>query len=323
MPYKFKPALTVPENVKRIASEEMRSAIEHLRGKAGVSREESVHEVRKSIKKTRALLRLVRPELGQFFAEENGDLRDTGHRLSELRDAGALIAVLDNLSKQTSSATARRSVSAIRRSLTRQKERLEKEAASRKLMPSLAGALVRARRSVRYWPLETDGFAAVEAGLQKTFRDGRKALAQARKTGLREDFHEWRKRVKDHWYHLRLLAPVCGPSVRGQAKEADRLAELLGDEHDLAVLKAAVEDIGHELPIDLVALLALIDHRRQQLHTEAIPIGERLYAEKPKAFRRRMRGSWRAGRALARASRDAHRPLRAGSYAGSTSHAHS
>jgi len=294
MPYKFKPALTVPENVKRIASEEMRSAIEHLRGKAGVSREESVHEVRKSIKKTRALLRLVRPELGQFFAEENGDLRDTGHRLSELRDAGALIAVLDNLSKQTRSATAKRSVSAIRRSLTRQKERLEKEAASCKLMPSLAGALVRARRSVRYWPLETDGFAAVEAGLQKTFRDGRKALAQARKTGLREDFHEWRKRVKDHWYHVRLLNKLSGGVLDGYEQSLKELEDALGEDLNLAILTERVQSMaGNGGGVKPNSLIKAMDSQRNMLRDRALAIGERVYAEKPRQFARQVQQLWK------------------------------
>jgi hypothetical protein len=45
------------------------------------------------------------------------------------------------------------------------------------------------------------------------------------------------------------------------------------------------------------ALLGLIDHRREQLLAEAILAGERVYAERPKAFARRVRRCWYAGRA--------------------------
>src|SRR5262249_50281684 len=100
MAYRFKHRETVPQNVKRIAAEQLDSALALLKGKHGVSREESVHEVRKSIKKTRALLRMVRPELGDFFQAENARLRDAGHELSELRDAGALVGTVNNLRRR-------------------------------------------------------------------------------------------------------------------------------------------------------------------------------------------------------------------------------
>jgi len=55
-------------------------------------------------------------------------------------------------------------------------------------------------------------------------------------------------------------------------------------------------------------VLGLIEHRRAQLQTEAIFLGERLYAEKPKPFVRRLRRYWRAWRDETRAV-DSHRPV--------------
>jgi CHAD domain-containing protein len=111
-----------------------------------------------------------------------------------------------------------------------------------------------------------------------SYRRGRQAFTRARGTREMEDLHAWRKRVKDLWYHERLLASTCGPTVRGHAKDLDRLSDLLGDDHDLAVLRQ-----------------------------EPAPVR----APTPKAFRRRLRGSWKAGRALARAPR-ASDPVRLG-----------
>lgn len=116
-----------------------------------------------------------------------------------------------------------------------------------------------------------------------------------------EDLHAWRKRVKDLWYHQRLLAPIGGPAVRGQAKDAHRLSDLLGDDHDLAMLGQELTRGEMPVPVDLGAVVKLIDHRRSELQREAIAIGERVYADSPKAFRRRMRRTWNGGRALARA----------------------
>src|SRR5260370_7407926 len=90
MAYRLKHGESVPEGVKRIAREEIRAAVQYLRGKGGISRDEAIHEARKSIKKVRALLRLVRPELGEFYESESARLRDAVRKLSQILDLAPL-----------------------------------------------------------------------------------------------------------------------------------------------------------------------------------------------------------------------------------------
>lgn len=90
--------------------------------------------------------------------------------------------------------------------------------------------------------------------------------------------------------------------MRGHAQDAGRLADLLGDDHDLAVLRQVLTAERLDVGVDLDAVVKLIDHRRSDLHSEAIHAGEPVYAETPTAFGRRMRRCWKAGRAAARAS---------------------
>jgi len=93
--------------------------------------------------------------------------------------------------------------------------------------------------------------------------------------------------------------------VRGHVKELDRLAELLGDDHDLGLLRHELTHDSTPMAVDLDAVVNLIDHRRMELQTEATHIGERVYAET-----RRHSGAecatWKAGRALARAPHEQH-----------------
>jgi hypothetical protein len=104
-----------------------------------------------------------------------------------------------------------------------------------------------------------------------------------------EAVHEWRKRVKDLWYHLRLVRHSWPAAIKGPEKEAHALADLLGDHHDLTVLSAELADEGDE------ALLGALAERRQgELLADAIPLGRRLYAEKPKRFGRRLGSYWDA-----------------------------
>ena len=78
----------------------------------------------------------------------------------------------------------------------------------------------------------------------------------------------------------------------------DRLGELLGDEHDLAVLHTALGGSpDHPADTDTAWLLGAVTARRRvELTNEARALGPSLYAEHPDAFVDRMRGYWVTGR---------------------------
>src|SRR5437588_6060344 len=97
MAYRFKRGESIGEGVIRITCEQTELAIELLHGRGGVSPDEAVHESRKSIKRLRALFRLVRDEMGDAFDTANARLHQTGRKLSAIRDAGALIDAFDEL----------------------------------------------------------------------------------------------------------------------------------------------------------------------------------------------------------------------------------
>ena len=110
-----------------------------------------------------------------------------------------------------------------------------------------------------------------------------------------EAVHKWRKRVKDLWYHLRLLGDMWPEALKGAADEAHELSDLLGDHHDLTVLAEEIRASANG-DRDAAALLELTERRQAELLEASIPLGERLYAEKPKQFSARLSAYWRAWR---------------------------
>ncbi len=304
MSYKFGPDEPVGRALGRISTEQLDHAIEELT--QGVKRDPAVavHTARKTIKKERSLLRLYRPALpaGQR-REANEGLRAAARSLSATRDADVLTATIEQLSERFAGQLPATTFEALR-------SEFAAPAAQSRERATPYGQAVEGLRAVRShadsWPLRRDGWKAIGRGLTRSYGRGRKAFARAQKSHSTEDLHAWRKRVKDLWYHQRLLAPVAGPAVKGHAKDAHRVADLLGDDHDLAVLAERLADPGLAVPVDLDAVSALIDHRRDELQTEAVYLGRRLYAESPKAFARRMRRCFRAGQATAAAPREQH-----------------
>jgi hypothetical protein len=93
---------------------------------------------------------------------------------------------------------------------------------------------------------------------------------------------------------LEFMTPVWPGLVRELADQAHKLADYLGDEHDLTVLRQKAQEHGDAIPDreDLSAFLSLIDRRRLELQKKAIVLGHRLYEEKPGAFATRFQGYW-------------------------------
>ena len=158
-----------------------------------------------------------------------------------------------------------------------------------------------ARSRFAAYPIEEavrDDFDAIASGLRRVYRRGLRGYHRAREDRTTEDLHEWRKRVKYLRYQMEALTPLQPVLIGGLATELDRLGELLGDDHDLAVLSELVR--SNPLEFDDARqrwlLAALAYERRVALQREAFMIGEALYSERPRQFTHRIGAMWAAGR---------------------------
>jgi CHAD domain-containing protein len=295
--FRFDPGEPVPDEVRRVARGRIDHAIDELRGNSDSTREEAVHEARKDMKKLRALLRLVHGELGdRVYSAENACFRDTARELAGVRDADVMLATLGDLEERYGGLPG--AANRLRPALVAHRFR----ASASSLMPASKSAvetLADARERIADWPLETDGFEAFEEGLGRIYRQGRRRFRAAQKLPSAEHVHEWRKRVKDFWYHLSLLQEIWRPVMSSLSDEAHELSDRLGDEHDLAVLLAWAHRHAAELdgsdPV-LRGFDVILDSRRRELQDEAFDYGARLYADKPSVFVGRLEGWWEASR---------------------------
>jgi CHAD domain-containing protein len=302
MPYRLEDGESVREGIRRCSREELDRAVQELTDGIKVDPVEAIHEARKSLKKQRSLLRLARAAFPARERRQQASLfREAARRLSGTRDADVMIDGLDDLSERFAGTVPKQAFTAARARLVARRDEERERATRSGSAAAVAIELRAARRSVDEWELRRDGWHAIAGGLERSYRRGGRAFKRARAEPTPENFHEWRKRVKDLWYHLRVLKPVSEATMRGHAGEAHRLSELLGDDHDLWVLREALSSMDPDISADLGPLLAAIDHRRAQLQAGAVLVGERLYAEKPKAFLRRMHRYWKAWRAEIRA----------------------
>jgi CHAD domain-containing protein len=288
---------TIPDGIKRVVLEYM-DTILHAAQTPSAHQDEAVHDARTSLKKIRALLRLVQDDLhAEVFAQENICFRDAGRHLSAVRDAAVMLETFDTLVEHFSAQLTAEAFTEIR-TVLRQSSTVRR-AEKQKALALAAKTVSAARRRVEHWPLNHDGFSALRPGIERVYKRGRRSLAQVVDQPSVEHFHEWRKQVKYLWYQIRFLKPIWPTMMESVADALKALGDYLSDDHDLAILRDRMCERAK--PLDdrtaLEALVALIDQRRGEIEVEATPLGAWIYAEKPGAFVDRLQAYWQVWRA--------------------------
>jgi CHAD domain-containing protein len=286
--YRLRTGEPTPEGLRRIARGQLDRAHAELKGAPKRKLAVAVHDTRKSLKRLRAAVRLGRDALGEgTYKRENQAFRDTGRRLAWVRDASVLIETLDDLEQAAGRELPSGATAGLRKRLeAERKEALQSLKEDDVVIDAVLDELEDARTRTATWTLDTDGFSALEPGLRRIYRRGRKAMNAAAEEPSTENLHEWRKRVKDLWHAEQILRPASPKKMKKLAKRMHELSDLLGDDHDLAELRkyAATHRQCFDDRVAQVALVAVIDRCRKDLQRGALSLGAKLYRRSPKRF---------------------------------------
>lgn len=152
---------------------------------------------------------------------------------------------------------------------------------------------------VQGWELP-DTFDALAAGVVDTYAKGRRRWRALVAEGSQdppapEALHRWRRAVKHRWYHTRLLQSLAPDVLGADGVLLDELGQVLGSDHDLAVLIEALADEplawgGASVVVDLAHLA---DRRRGELTARALELGRQVYVDPARVHHARMAAWWR------------------------------
>jgi CHAD domain-containing protein len=293
MAYRFKLKESLPRGVRRVGSEQFELAEGHLRDAADPA--SSIHETRKCVKRLRALLRLVRAGIGEKpYQHENRELQQIGRLLSPARDREVIRQTLTKLETRLSGN--RRIIADRLRQHLDQTALPETDEIRGKVLSSLG----RAKRRFAQIKVQNGGFDVLEAGLHATYRKGRRALAQAQMEPDDEAFHDLRKSVQQHWRQMLLVSRAWPEMCRARASAARDIAQILGEEHDHAVLAAFADTHRNNglAPEEIDIIQQDCRARQLELQNLALPMARRLFAERPRRFAHQMAASWGVAREL-------------------------
>lgn len=195
-----------------------------------------VHEVRKDLKRVRALLRLCAAELPTRRLEKRCGA--AARELAHLRDAAALGETLGRL-RTRADARQLEALEAVIAALGLERPAGEPHGLPRPVAEDAAATLRKVR--VRCAELDfsrMDG-AALDAGLAAAWSDSARAFRRVVKRRALPRYHDFRKAVKRELHQRELSGRPLDRMERATLK---KLAEVLGELQDLDVLRAKLRD---------------------------------------------------------------------------------
>lgn len=307
MAYRIDPGEPTNVELRRVIAEQLGRAVEVLRVPGGPD-PDSVHEVRRRLKKARSAARLGRADLGAAVAKHaNAELRRVGADLAQQRDADALVEAVDRLlvANGGEADPTVDALSAVRRLVVDRAEAVRLQGPLQRA--TVIGAARTLEQTVAWLelvPPHATGWKALGPGLGRQYGRGLQLWQGLPAEPSVEQLHEWRKRVKDLWYHQRLLRRLWTEGQRPVVDAADELAATLGVDRDLGLLLAHVvpgpPDVREgAAPIEPFSVDAQTSQLvgdagralRSDLQARARDLGSQLYADSPAAWASR-HGKW-------------------------------
>jgi len=274
--FAFQNGEQVDAEVRRLAREGAARVLAAMDGALHENQSERlIHDARRTLKRLRALLRLASADPAATHL-----LRDAARPLGTVRDAAVMLRTFDSIADDDPSAPR------VRALLARARKRAEQKSDGRTDAATLVLAFA---ASIESWKLG-NGWEAIEPGIRRTYRGGRRALRRAREHNDAESMHTLRKRAKDLQYQLALLRNVWPPVIRGYGDAVRELGQLLGDDHDLAVL----DDELSRRTADPQRWHDRIEARRRELHAQIFPLAARIYLEPTRSFTERLGAWWKS-----------------------------
>jgi CHAD domain-containing protein len=183
---------------------------------------------------------------------------------------------------------------AVRSTLLRRKRRVVHRTRFGRILQHASRLLREEAAIVRNWELDEGGLRVVAPGVKRTYRRARAAAGRAIDHPLLDNFHTWRRRVKDLWLQMRVLEDRCGGQLAATTAQLARLDEFLGEFHNVEVLQHIVMTEALDSRKEAARFLRLLRGYQRALRQEAITLSAQIFETAPRQFTNRVRRLWQA-----------------------------
>jgi len=291
--FRLKSGESVSNEVRRIVLRQLDLAASELVSVGDPESDEAVHDARRRVKKIRAIIRLIRPVLDKPFRSDP-DLRRVSKMLAPVADGKGVIDTLNELLHRYRKHLPRKTAAAIRSDLIAREKQIDRKAAQDGVLQEAKKTLRLERDRVKRWKLSEDGFRAIAPGLKESVRRARDGMVTAWLHPTAGNHHTWRRHVKNHWFHVRLLQGRCNGGLQPYQHQLEALDGVLGEYHNLVLLHEVLVSDSTLSRREVARCLRIVERYQRALRRNAQVLGMRIYDEKPRRFVRRVKRLWDA-----------------------------
>ena len=277
MSFTVKKQHKMTKKLKRILLSQTVRAIKQLENLEH-SPSDRIREARISFKRARTILRLLRKVIDEEKSHYYDRIyRDLGRALSTQRDLFIKTQVLKKLD-----------------STKKKPDSLKVSNEDQQIVHEVLNKLYALKIELDNQIFGKKNFSVLRKTSIKFYNRIKQSQKHAEATKHDDEYHEWRKDVK-HLYHLvSFMIPICPNEYKPMKEELHKLIHLLGDDHDLTVLRREIlRKKSGKLNNKQSILLKKIAEKQKVLREKATKLGSKVVKEHASIFVNRMETNWK------------------------------
>ncbi|MGB8492386.1 MAG: CHAD domain-containing protein, partial [Bacteroidales bacterium] len=247
-----------------------------------VADEKSVHDVRVLMKKSRAAMKLIKPQVDpEMFKREYSAFREVGMKMRQWRENSVHRKHLRYLKKKYpkifDSLTDNEKLNLLLNKPEPEKEISEGMTTD---LAAITSILDKSSYRIRFQSMNNLDTQLLVRELEQTYSQVTDCYIMARNYQKTANLHEFRKKAKDFLYQLYFFRSMKPRSIRALEKKLDSLTQCLGRYNDLSVL---VKALGYRYTKDinepgLDELILMIRQEQDKALSKVWPAAHSIFA---------------------------------------------
>ena len=289
MPYQLTKNEPIETSLKNILISGIKDAASVLSLKRGLHREQ-FKQARKSLKKARAVLFLLRGSISEErFGEEEKNLRALSATFREVREAHVTEEVFQKLCRDNKNKSREEDLKEINDFLIRKSnETVEQIFQKEKKLKEAIALLTAAMERIPEIKIKRDVWESIEEGIRSIYIECSELKDFCQDSDDVGAFIDWRKAVKFLRIELDFFKDGLSTEIEKWNRRLHELSDCLGEFQDLTMIQDQLEEGKKEIrnKKSLDEVVQMIKSRKKSLKKIAREIGREVFSQKPKAFTR-------------------------------------
>ena len=282
----------MPQNVGRKLAEAIRRQIGRILyfcSAENVSPNLAIHEMRKSFKRLRALLRFYIDYPEEFSPEYSKQIQQFGAMLSTLRESFVNIHIFDQLSANSSLITEKKIKSVKEKLVDKNRELVERGFYDVHGCQSIHRFALELEQQIVRIEIERPSHYQIVSQLIDSYDQAFNCYRLIGINSAADEFHDLRKKLKRLYYQFDYIRYVHPRFFRLKTYHLNILTDQLGDDHDLFMFSIEIKQEDYELaPSEVEIVENQVQHLREINMLKLHPRLRQFFNEPPEFFIEKM-----------------------------------